>query len=115
MEPFDKQDIFTAAMLKAYDNGEIPCQDIFSKYFEWKSGKSTNFPFTFEDTFTMCDKAQELLESYYEKYPYRNGTTRETDNNDPWQDYQCYGDDKYIVSYLEGIDCELASIRPLLL
>jgi len=113
MNPFEKQDIYTAAMLKAYDNGEIPCKDTFSKYFEWKSGKSAYFPFTLEDTFVMCDKAQELLETYYDKYPLANETSRQNDD-DSWQDYQCYDEDKYIVSYLEGIDSELTKLRPLL-
>lgn len=28
-------------------------------------------------------------------------------DEDPWQQYKGFGEDKYVVSYLEGIDSEL--------
>jgi len=69
--------------LKAYDEGEIPCKDAFSKYFEWKSGRAASFPFTAEDTITMCAVASDLLDPYYAKHPLSNDISLPYDDDDP--------------------------------
>ena len=36
-------------------------------------------------------------------------------DEDPWQQYKGFGEDKYVVSYLEGIDSELKNIIAVLM
>ncbi len=36
-------------------------------------------------------------------------------DEDPWQQYKGFGKDKYVVSYLEGIDSELKNIIAVLM
>ncbi len=48
------------------------------------------------------------LEELYDHHPDAIGIEGE-DPNDPWRQYVGYGEDKYLVSYLEGIDAEVTN------
>jgi hypothetical protein len=107
LTPFQKQDIFHEAMIAAYLNGQIQ-EPMFKPYFDWKLGKTTKMEVSKEDAQAIINKASEMLEPYFEKYPDAESDNNES-NNDIWCYYQGYGEDKYIVSYLQKIEEEVTN------
>lgn len=114
ISPFEKQDIFHNRMIKDYKDGIIPHSSVFEPYFKWKMGKCSHSEITREMSLKMMDEASILLDGYYEKYPKAYDNMDVNINEDPWQQYKGFGDDKYIVSYLDGIETELTNIILLL-
>lgn len=112
--PFDKQNMFHKSMIKAYKSGIIPNASTFRPYFKWKTGKCSPKDITRETAHNMLNEASRLLNAYYQKYPNACADMDAYINNDPWQLYRGFGDDKYMVSYLEAIENELINIMPLL-
>ena len=107
LTPFQKQDIFHESMTDAYLSGQIP-EPTFKPYFDWKLGKTVKLEVSKAEAHTIIEKASELLESYYDKYP-------DADNNigtssDIWYLFHGYGKDKYIVSYLQKIEDEVTNL-----
>ena len=105
--PIQKQDIFHESMIDAYLNGQI-AEPTFKPYFDWKLGKTVKLEISKAEARNIVEKASELLESYYDKYP-------DADNNigtssDIWYLFHGYGKDKYIVSYLQKIEDEVTRI-----
>lgn len=111
---FEKQDVFNNRMIEDYKNGMIPHSSVFEPYFKWKTGECSHDEITRSMAYKMMDEASMLLDGYYNKYPkaYENMDTYV--DNDPWQQYKGFGKDKYVVSYLEGIDSELKNIIAIL-
>lgn len=64
--------------------------------------------------YTMIDESVKQLEEYYTKYPNAFSNMDFYINGDVWQLYKGFGKDKYIVSYLEGIEGELNKILPII-
>lgn len=107
---FEKQNLFRHRMLEDYKQGTIPSASVFEPYFNWKMGKCGHSEITKGMAYMMMDEASALLEGYYEKYPRANENLHAYINEDPWQAYEGFGNDKYIVSYLESIHDELSNI-----
>lgn len=108
--PFEKQNIFFNRMIEEYKNGAIPHSSVFEPYIKWKIGKCSHTEITRKMAHKMLDEIAPLLEGYYEKYPRAYENMDSYINEDPWQQYAGFGNDKYIVSYLEGIEAELCNI-----
>ena len=53
----------------------------------------------------------DVLEKYDIKYPGAASYTEPYLNDDPWQSYKMYEDDKYIVSYLSYMENELLNLQ----
>lgn len=66
------------------------------------------------DAYGMLGKASALLDGYYDKYPKAYENIDSYIDGDPWQQYKGFGEDKYVVSYLEGIDSEQKNIIAIL-
>lgn len=109
MNPFEKQDIFYNRMIKDYKDGIIPHSSVFEPYFKWKMGECSYSEITREMALKMMEEASTLLNGYYEKYLNAYDNMDVYINEDPWQQYKGFGNDKFIVSYLEGIDAELTN------
>lgn len=114
MTPFEKQDIFHKQMIEDYKSGKIPNSSVFEPYFKWKMGLSNHTIITKKMAYSMIDEAVRLLEEYYAKYPNAYDNMDSYINDDVWQQYKGFGEDKYIVSYLEGIEGELSKITTIL-
>lgn len=114
MSPFEKQNIFHNRMIKDYKDGKIPHSSVFELYFRWKMGECSHSEITREMALKMMEEASTLLEGYYEKHPNAYDNMDAYINEDPWQNYKGFGKDKYIVSYLEGIEAELINIISIL-
>ena len=100
--------IIREQMLADYSKGLLP--SCFEPYFYWKLGKCELIEITREQAIDMMETAGDLIIQYYDKYPCSfDGISVYTDDN-PWQNYEGYGEDKYIVSYLEAIDYELTNL-----
>lgn len=110
MDPFEKQNIFNTKMIEDYKAGMIPHSSVFEPYFKWKAGEESHKSITKDKAFEMMEEANNLLEDYYEKYPNACKNMDTYVNDDPWQEYKGYGEDKYLVSYLEGIEEELTNL-----
>lgn len=114
INPFERQNIFHNRMIEDYKNGIIPNSSVFEPYFNWKMGKCSHNKITREMAYKMIDEASTLLDGYYKKYPKAYENMDVYINEDPWQQYKGFGQDKYIVSYLESIDGELSNIISIL-
>lgn len=110
MTPFEKQDIFHKQMIKDYKCGKIPNSSVFEPYFKWKMGLSNHTIITKPMAYAMIDEAIRQLERYYDKYPNAYSNMDIYMNDDVWQQYKGFDEDKYIVSYLEGIENEIGNI-----
>ncbi len=113
LSPFKQQDLFLDKMLKDYQGGMIP-NPIYRKYFNWKMGIGNFQDISRKEGFEMIKAAQEELASLYDRYPSAYSNMECEINEDPWLFYKGFGDDKYIVSYLEYIDSELSYIISIL-
>lgn len=114
IDTFDKQDIFLDRMIEDYKKGVIPHASVFAPYFRWKMGECGHDAITRETAYEMLGEASALLEVYYDKYPKAYENMDSYIDGDPWQQYKGFGEDKYVVSYLEGIDSELQNIIAIL-
>lgn len=110
IDTFEKQNIFHNRMIKDFKDGIIPNSSLFEPYFRWKMGECSHLEITREMALRMMCEASTLLDGYYEKHPKAYENMDAYINEDPWQQYKGFGDDKYIVSYLEAIDGELSKI-----
>lgn len=113
-DTFEKQDLFYNRMIEDYKNGVIPHSSVFEPYFKWKMGECSHDEITREMAYMMMDEASVLLDEYYAKYPNAYENIDAYIDEDPWQQYKGFGEDKYVVSYLEGIDSELKNIIAIL-
>lgn len=114
-DTFEKQDLFYNRMIEDYKNGVIPHSSVFEPYFKWKMGECSHDEITREMAYVMMDEASMLLDGYYNKYPKAYENMDAYIDEDPWQQYKGFGEDKYVVSYLEGIDSELKNMIMILL
>lgn len=114
IDPFEKQNIFHNRMIKDYKDGIIPNSSVFEPYFKWKMGECSHSEITREMAHKMIKEASTLLDKYYDKYPNAYDNMDVYINDDPWQQYKGFRADKYIVSYLEGIEVELCNIIEIL-
>lgn len=111
IDTFEKQNIFHNRMIKDFKDGIIPNSSVFEPYFKWKMGKCSHSEITREIAFKMMEEVSILLDGYYEKYPNAYDNIDAYINEDPWQNHKGFEEDKYIVSYLEGIKAELINIQ----
>jgi len=109
---FEKQDKFFAQMIEDYKAGKFVNSSIFSPYMNWKMGGGLKI--TRKQAWDMMDEAQSQLSVFYDKYPNAYDSMDTYINDDPWQSYKGFGEDRFIVSYLEGIDEELTNILGIL-
>ncbi len=105
MDYFQIQDAFTQRMLEDHQKGMLN-DSILEPYFDWKSGKGP-IP-SLAEARNMVSVVVGKLEEMYDHHPDAIGREGE-DPNDPWRQYAGYGKDKYLVSYLEGIDAEVTN------
>lgn len=115
IDTFEKQDIFYNRMIEDYKNGVIPHSSVFEPYFKWKMDECSHDEITRERAYVMMDEASALLDEYYAKHPNAYQNMDAYIDEDPWQQYKGFGEDKYVVSYLEGIDSELKNIIAVLM
>lgn len=113
LSTFENQDIFLKKMLEDHKNGLLR-NPVFLKYFLWKKGEGCIQDISRGEAYLIIEKAQEKLTLFYEQYPHTLNNLECNTDNDPWQQYRGYGEDKYVVSYLEFIVDELSSLMPLL-
>ena len=108
MNAFEKQDAFLSKMMADYNSGLFKNSAVFKPYMDWKQSGKLNI--SQAQSWAMRDEAQSQLSDLYDRYPhaYQN---MDSIIDDPWQMYKGYGEDKYIVSYLEAIDSELTNVH----
>ena len=108
MTPYDKVLLIRERMIEDYTKGNLPV--CFKPYFDWKLGKRELDEITRNEAALMMDCCSDLIDQYYDKYP--NSFTKVDINMDdnPWQNYEGFAEDKYIVSYLEAIDYEITNL-----
>lgn len=105
MDYFQMQDVFIKKMLEDHKNGMLD-DGMLEPYFAWKSGEAPT-P-SLQEAMDIVNVAVGMLDELYERYP--NASIDHTeDPNDPWNRYEGYGSDKYLVSYLEAIDAEVTN------
>ncbi len=104
------QDVFLERMKHDYESGLIT-NPVYKPYFAWKFyGKPIN-SFTRRICFRIMKESQKELEILDNKYPDANKqflTDPTLDN--VWIQYEGYGKDKYLYSYLLGIENEITKI-----
>lgn len=106
MDHFEQQDIFIAKMKEDYEGGGGISTKALAPYFCWKFDDKAKNP-SRSQIWKMYDAIQEELTDYYMAYPnIHNKTTDEP----IWGQYAGYGDDKYIVAYLEAINEEVPNL-----
>lgn len=105
MDYFKQQDTFIAKMKDDYEKGLINIKAL-APYFRWKFDDKAKNP-SKSQIGEMRDAIQEELDSYYGAYP---KGYKETTDEPIWGQYAGYGDDKYIVAYLEAINEELPNL-----
>ena len=105
MDVFKQQDTFLAKMREDYEKGLINIKAL-SPYFRWKFDDKTKNP-SKSQIWKMYDAIQEELDGYYEAYP---KSYKKTTDEPIWGQYAGYGEDKYIVAYLEAIKEELPNL-----
>lgn len=111
---FRRQNIFQDRMIEDYKKSVIPHAPVFAPYFRWKMGEYGYDTITRETAYEMLDETSALLDGYYDKYPKAYENMDSYIDEAPWQQYKGFGEDKYVVSYLEGIDSELKNIIAIL-
>ena len=108
MTPHDKVVIIRERMLEDYHNGFL--QDFLKPYFEWKTGVRELESISRKEANDMMERVSNLIDELYDKHPHPfEGISSFTDDN-PWQNYEGFGEDKYMMSYLEAIDYELTNL-----
>ena len=105
MDYFKQQDTFIAKMKDDYEKGLINIKAL-APYFRWKFDYKAKSP-SKSQIGEMRDAIQEELDGYYEAYP---KGYKETTDEPIWGQYAGYGDDKYIIAYLEAINEELPNL-----
>lgn len=113
MDFFRKQDIFVKQMVEDYQHNKIPNQEKLALYFRWKAGECSYADISHQAACEMRETASDMLDEYYNKYPDAY-SSMSSDNEDPWCGHAGFGEDKYIVSYLESVVDELGNILPIL-
>ena len=108
MTPYDKIMQIRKKMLEDYYQGLLP--DCFNPYFEWKTGMRQLSQISRNEAINMMEYSSELIDVYYDKHPYPFKDISPYTDDNPWQNYEGFGEDKYIVSYLETIDYELNNL-----
>lgn len=138
---YRRQDRFLSRMMDDYRKGLIPQSDSFATYFKWRANDADLTGIDASAAYDMLDVCRSQLERYYAQHgddhsPAASGRVEnpkpsccvldfdgavheaaawtEGTDNDPWAAYRQYGDDCYVVSYLETIQSDLESILPLL-
>ena len=102
IDTFKAQDIFTERMLKEYNHMDVLKKAVYKPYFDWKKGETNTI--SRQDAYAIKDAASDDLWDMYQKYPDAPGKAT---NLPLWGAYEGYGDDKYLVSFLEYIDDEI--------
>lgn len=105
MDYFKQQDTFIAKMKEDYEKGMINIKAL-APYFRWKFDDKAKNP-SRSQIWKMYDAIQEELTDYYMAYP---NSHNETTDEPIWGQYAGYGDDKYIVAYLEAIKEEFPNL-----
>ena len=105
-----KWDVLNDKMLQDYKNHLFP-NDIFKPYFKWKNSEISYDEITIEQIVAMSEEANRLLDFYDEKYPKARQIHDTFIVDDPWQMTRGYGDDKYMVAYLEYISDQLSDLH----
>lgn len=102
---FKQQNAFIVKMKEDYEKGVINIKAL-APYFRWKFDDKAKNP-NKNEIWEMQDVLQQKLDKYYETYP---KGYKETTDEPIWGQYAGYGDDKYIVAYLEAINEELPNL-----
>lgn len=107
---FNMQDEFYARMKADYESGLIG-NPILKPYFDWKFYHAPLNTLDKRILFNMREAVSRDMEILDEKYPdaYRSLTLSPT-ADDIWKPYKCYGEDKYLYSYLDGIESEISRL-----
>lgn len=105
MDYFKQQDTFVAKLKEDYEKGLINIKAL-APYFRWKFDDKAKNP-SRSQIWKMYDAIQEELTDYYMAYP---NSHNETTDEPIWGQYAGYGDDKYIVAYLEAIKEEFPNL-----
>lgn len=109
MNVFEKQNVILSKMVADYNKGVFKNSAVFKPYMDWKQSGKLNI--SQAQSWAMRDEAQSQLCDLYDRYPHAYQYMDSILDDDPWQMYKGYGEDKYMVSYLEGIDNELTNIH----
>lgn len=108
MNELEKADIRMHKMEDDYKRGLLP--ECFKPYFEWKFGDGKLEDFSKEEAYSMMEKASYMLDEYYDKHPHPYKSVNTYIDDNPWQPFEGFGEDKYIVCYLGAIDDELSGL-----
>lgn len=107
---FDIQDRFYAKMKLDYESGLI-ANPVLKPYFDWKFCHALLSTLDRKTLFDMRESVAQEMEIIDEKYPdaYRFLSDSPA-SDDIWKPYRGYGDDRYLYSYLYGIESELSQL-----
>lgn len=104
---FERQDLFLRRMKEDYLAGGI-VDMVYEPYFGWKFGG--NGLFTEKEAHAMLDAVSDDLDRLYRKHPKSFSVTEECADSSPWAAYRGFGEDCYLVSYLEELDREVSAL-----
>jgi hypothetical protein len=105
---FDKQDSRLEKSLELFTHGDL--NNIYAPYFEWKRGKSNIINLPEEKGRKMMNTASEELENYFKLYPDAYSHLDSHIDDDPWQSYKGFGEDRYKVCALQEIEDEISEL-----
>ena len=109
-KPETKWNILNKQMIYDYEHKRFP-NNIFDSYIKWKKSEISCDNISIEQIDKMSDEADRLLELYECKYPQAHLIHDMFIVDDPWQFTRGYGNDKYIVAYLQYISDQLSDLR----
>lgn len=108
---FRNQNALTLRMKDDFLSGKFePC---VNEYLAWKFNSHGSDSLSLHQIHSALMVIAQQLDNYSRKHSKPYAGLGLYINNDPWQFYSGYGEDKYMVSYLEFIEDELLRILPL--
>lgn len=107
---FDIQDKFYARMKLDYESGLLG-NPVLKPYFDWKFYHAPLSTLDRKALFDMRESVSLEMGIIDERYPEACMFLSDSPTSDDiWKPYRGYGDDRYLYSYLDGIESELSRL-----
>ena len=107
--PMKKMDVLNDRMKEDFHKGIFP--EIFEPYFNWKLGNLDKEDISTDQILAMQNFAYDMMDDLDLKHPEARKIHDVFIVDDPWQSTRGYGEDKYMMAYLEYIVDQLSDIH----
>ncbi len=108
MTIFDKQDSRLAKSLELFSSGSL--NQIYAPYFNWKSGSFDISSLSETEGRNIMHTASDELEAFNDKHPQAYTHLDSYIDNNPWQNFKGFNEDKFIVCALQGVEDEMSML-----